>query len=124
MDTPGHGPRLETDAAMNIPAYPRAVRLTLLPLMLLQFPLDALLGRVLLFDSYAWLRALGYQLSHQPWYAFYAEDFLLGQRALGEPALWLGGALLVLRPLGWALALTWAARWLIRRRSSGPSGRS
>lgn len=88
------------------------VRVLLLPLFVLQFALDAWLGeRLLIFNSWSWLRAVGYQITHQPWYAFYAEDFLLGQRLLGEPALWLGALMLLLRPLAGALLIGAAIRW-------------
>jgi hypothetical protein len=99
----------------------RLARTLWLPLFVLQFPLDALLyGQTWVFNSWAWIRALGYQFTHQPWYAMYAERFLIGQRELGEPALWLGGMMVLMQPLVWAVIVT--GLWALWERFRGGRG--
>lgn len=99
------------------------LRLLLLPLFVLQFPIDLLLGNTLIFNSWAWLRAVGYQVADQPWYALYAERFLIGQQSLGEASLWLGLPMTVLQPLLWAALIgavaTWASRLSAPRDRAG-----
>lgn len=103
--------------------YRRLVRALWLPLFVLQFSLDALLyGQTWLFNSWSWIRALGYQYTYQPWYAMYAERFLVGQRELGEPALWLGGVMVLVQPLVWASVI--AALWLFFRKRGATAPRT
>jgi len=105
------------DRLLGLP-FSAAMRTLFMPALLLQLAVDALRGhRFLLLNGWQLLRAYGYKLSNQDWWALYGVHYMAGQESLGRAALVVGGVLLLLYAALWAAIGAGLLRLLARLRN-------